>query len=727
MTLEKPKLLPAGYKQGPFRPYASLELSPALLGRCRWTPVDGRYAFLVFAIAVVVRFYKLPHPARVVFDETHLGGFAREYYDGEFFVDVHPPLAKLVFYYIAMALGWDGKDTFAEIGAPFLQNTPYVAMRAFSAACGVGTAVLTYTILRLSACRSAVALFGALLTIFENSFATQSRLIMCDSALIFFTALSVWSFKRFQLQKPFSKAWVQCLMSTGFALGLTVSTKLTGLFTLAWVCVLSVYQIWTYLGDVEVPAKQLVGHVAARAFAFLVVPLTMYCGFFSIHFMLLPRNGTGLGIMSPAFKAELQDSDQIRNTAVDVSYGSRVTLKHHRLDTYLHLHNYTYRSGTGEQQVTMYGFSDDVNNEWELETPGTNVPGKLTTRFRPIKDGDTIKLYHRPTAKYLRANDVRPPNSEHDYLNEVSCHGNITSLEDINYEWKVKIIGKKPHSENDLPLRKLRATETVFQLVHRGTQCVLMGHETKLPDWAFHQNQVLCVNDPTLPNTLWYIESNNHPVIDDDWEKYPRVAHQQLLLFQKMVEYHHLMWRINKGFVKEHEYLSLPAAWPFVIRGINYFRGEGNVYLLGNMGVYYGGVVMVVVYLAKVALHLFQVLNPFVLRPEPMYESSYYMTSFEYVLGWALHYVPYMHMTRQLFVHHYLTSVLFLVLVISVFAEYLMHVRCYLGYSVMAAVLLATLLCFSALFPVIYGTSWTSEACERARWLGSWDFDCSAY
>lgn len=732
------KELPPWYKQGKLRPFFSTKVNPGILAETAFGHVDRLFLFFITGAALLTRFYKLPEPSQVVFDETHFGGFAKEYFEGEFFVDVHPPLVKMIYYCIAMICGWDGDFEFDHIGDVYTEKVPYVAMRSFAAFAGAVSVVATYCILRASACRPQVALFGAVLILLENSLATQSRFIMLDSPLIAFTAVCVLAFKKFQLAEPFSRRWFQYLVATGVALGCAISTKLTGLFTFAWVGIWTLYQIWGYMGDLDVTYKKLLGHLAARAVALVLVPLTIYCGLFSLHFTLLPRNGSGSGAVLPQFKAEFTDSEKLTDSAVDVSYGSTITIKHHRLEQYLHSHNYVYKTGSGEQQVTMYGFQGDLNSEWVIEPRGTNLEGLLDRKFRPVKDGDVVKLYHKATRKYLRANDVRPPNSEHDYSNEVSCNGNRTDTQDINYEWKISIIGKKPHSETELPLRKLRATETVFQLMHKGTRCILMGHNTKLPEWAFHQNQVLCVNDPTLPNTLFYVEYNHHPVLDQDKEVYPRVKLPALLLWGKLLQYHQAMWRLNNGFTDKHEYSSQPLVWPFVVRGINFFStGHGNqmfsdevgshIYLLGNLTVYLGGILVLILFGIRFAFYVLSHMNPFKIVHEPAFVTNHFITTLQFASGWFLNYFPYWQMSRQLFAHHYLVSVFFLVLAMAQFTEYQMRVRPVVGFLLLVLIGGGAVACFLNTMPLIYGSSWTVEQCEKSRWFPTWDFDCMAY
>lgn len=50
------------------------------------------------------------------FDEVHFGGFATKYIRRKYFMDVHPPLAKLLITLSAFVGGFDGQFDFKEIG-----------------------------------------------------------------------------------------------------------------------------------------------------------------------------------------------------------------------------------------------------------------------------------------------------------------------------------------------------------------------------------------------------------------------------------------------------------------------------------------------------------------------------------------------------------------------------------------------------------------------------------
>ncbi|KAL8867687.1 MAG: hypothetical protein Q9174_005500, partial [Haloplaca sp. 1 TL-2023] len=291
---------------------------------------DFQLLGLLTAIAALVRLFRIYQPSSVVFDEVHFGGFASKYIKGRFFMDVHPPLAKLLLTLAGWLAGFDGNFDFKEIGKDYVEpGVPYVAMRLLPALMGVMTIPTIFLTLKATGCRTMTAAMGAGLIIFENGLLTQSRLILLDSPLIIFTAFTALSWTCFTNQheqgpsKAFDASWWFWLVSTGFGLGATVSVKWVGLFTIAWVGSLTVVQLWVLLGDtVTVTPRVLAKHFFARVFCLIIIPLTFYLGLFAIHFICLVNPGEGDGFMSSEFQATL-NSKAMQDVPANVVLGSR--------------------------------------------------------------------------------------------------------------------------------------------------------------------------------------------------------------------------------------------------------------------------------------------------------------------------------------------------------------------------------------------------------------------
>jgi dolichyl-phosphate-mannose-protein mannosyltransferase len=252
-----------------------------------------------------------------------------------------------------------------------------------------------------------------------------------------------------------------------------------------------------------------------------VIPLTFYMGMFAIHFLCLSNPGEGDGFMSSEFQATL-NSKGMQDVPADVAFGSRVSLRHWNTQGgYLHSHAHMYPTGSKQQQITLYPHKDE-NNIFIIENQtlpeildGPKPEGpKAWDTLGPINvmDGDVIKLYHITTDRRLHSHDQRPPVTEADWQNEVTAYGYEGFEGDANDFFRVEII--KSMSDGAESKKRLRTIQTKFRLVHLMTGCVLFSHKVKLPEWGFEQQEVTCAKGGTLPNSIWYIEGNVHPLMD---------------------------------------------------------------------------------------------------------------------------------------------------------------------------------------------------------------------
>lgn len=183
-------------------------------------------------------------------------------------------------------------------------------MRLFPAVLGLALVPLTFLTLVSLRLSLASALLGSLLITFDNALITQSRLILLDSYLVFFTALTIFFWVRFSNLdsegRAFTKSWWRYLTLTGASLGAVVSCKWVGLFTIATVGFGTLRQLWLLLGNLKVTPRMWARHFAARAFCLIVVPVTFYMAMFQIHFWILNQSGEGDGFMSSEFQHTLE-------------------------------------------------------------------------------------------------------------------------------------------------------------------------------------------------------------------------------------------------------------------------------------------------------------------------------------------------------------------------------------------------------------------------------------
>lgn len=732
-------------------------------------PVSDYQVMLgVTILGAIIRLFRIYQPSSVVFDEVQyvafyctppsilfpaneyspsFGGFASKYIKGKFFMDVHPPLAKLLITLFGWLAGFNGDFDFKEIGKDYVEpGVPYVAMRMFPAICGILLVPVVFLTLKAAGCRTFTSAMGAGLIIFENGLLTQARLILLDSPLVLATAFTTMAFLSFTNQhelgptRAFQPSWWFWLAMTGLGLGATISIKWVGLFTIAWVGSLTLVQLWVLLGDTKTVTTRIwLKHFMARFFCLIVIPATFYLSMFAIHFLCLVNPGEGDGFMSSEFQSTL-NSKSMQDVPADVLMGSRVSIRHvNTQGGYLHSHPLMYPTGSKQQQITLYPHKDE-NNVWLLENQtqplningepinGTDAWDKLDPTF--IKNGDVLRLYHINTHRRLHSHDVRPPVTEQDWQNEVSAYGYEGFEGDANDYFRVEIVGKQ--SKGGVAQERLRTIETKFKLVHIMTGCVLFSHKVKLPEWASEQQEVTCAKGGTLPNSLWYVEYNEHPVLGADAEK---VNYQNPGFFGKFWELQQVMWRTNAGLVESHAWDSRPNSWPILKRGINFWgKDHRQIYLIGNPIVWWSSTLAIVAYV------LFKGIA--VLRWQRSYRDYDNVTfkRFDYeigmsVLGWAFHYFPFYLMQRQLFLHHYFPALTFAVIALCQILDFLTARVAALGIrensiinkTTTTSFLVLSAAVFMIYAPLAYGNTWTKSECKRVKLFDSWDFDCNTF
>ncbi|KAF2146387.1 glycosyltransferase family 39 protein [Aplosporella prunicola CBS 121167] len=708
---------------------------------------DWRLLGLLTVVAAVVRLFRIYQPSSVVFDEVHFGGFASKYIKGRFFMDVHPPLAKLLITLAGWLAGFDGNFEFKNIGDDYLEaNVPYVAMRLLPAVLGVLTIPTMFLTLKAYGCKTNIAALGAGLVIFENGLLTQSRLILLDSPLVICTAFTALAWTCFTNQheqgpsKAFTPSWWTWLSLSGLGLGATASVKWVGLFTIAWVGSLTILQLWVLLGDNKnVTPRLWFKHFFARVFCLIVIPITFYMGMFAIHFICLVNPGDGDGFMSAEFQSTLNNKG-MQSVAADVVFGSRVTIRHWNTQGgYLHSHGHMYPTGSNQQQITLYPHKDEnnvflvENSTQPVTAENVTIPGPTAwDGIKPefVYDGSIIRLYHATTDRRIHSHDVRAPITEADWQNEVSAYGYEGFEGDANDLFKVEIVPS--YSDGTQAKSRLRTIESKFKLIHIMTGCTLFSHKVKLPDWGFEQQEVTCARGGTLPNSIWYIEQNDHPQFGAETEK---VNYKNPGFFGKFWELQKIMWKTNAGLTESHAWDSRPPSWPILQRGINFWgKNSRQIYLMGNPVIWWTSTLVILAYVGVKGLA--------VLRWQRGY-SDYSQTTFKRfdyevgmtVLGWAFHYFPFYLMQRQLFLHHYLPALYFAIMalcqsydfVTNRFAALRIRDHPMVGQTGAVFFLGISIFVFTLYAPLAYGNAWTKDQCKAVKVFEKWDWDCNNF
>ncbi|KAG6821448.1 hypothetical protein H0H93_010172 [Arthromyces matolae] len=614
------------------------------------------------ALAFALRFYKINAPDQVVFDEVHFGKFASHYLRREYYFDVHPPFAKMLFALAGWFVGFDGNFQFETIGDSYTTNlVPYVGLRALPAILGSLTIPVVYAIMKESGYSTVIAAFSAAIVLFDNAHVTQARLILLDAALIFFMSLTIYAYIRFRKlrYREFSSDWWTWLITTGVFMACTWGAKVNGILTVFTIGIAVLIDLWDILDVKKNPnIEYFWKHFWARVVGLIIVPFIVYLSFFYIHFAILTRSGPGDTFMSPAFQETLLGNDMLLNSQ-EIRYYDTITMRHKETKAFLHSHTekypLTYDDGRISsqacpgQQVTGYGHND-TNNNWQI-IPTKALPE--TGRGRVVRNNDVVQLLHVNTRTHLLTHDVASPLMPTNQEFTTWAKDDLTRHNDTLFQ----IVFNDGHEG-----QAFRSKSGYFRLVHVPTKVSMWIHGKQLPDWAFNQLEVNGNKNPTERTATWFVdgiisdENGEDPVNRES--KAPKKEPKSMNFFRKFAELQLLMLQHNAGLTASHPYASSPINWPFLLSGISFWTQSDTskqIYLIGNLVGWWTCVVTLSIYVGILGADLLARRRGVDPIPDPARNRLWNNAGFFFVV-WAVHYAPFFLMNRQLFIHHYLPS-----------------------------------------------------------------------
>lgn len=215
----------------------------------------------IFSFAFVTRFFRLNIPSTHIFDEVYHAFTAQEMFKGNpaawewwntppkgfAYEWTHPPLAKE---FMVLAISVFGDNAFA--------------WRFFSAIFGFGVIVLIYLISYKLFKSRILAIFAALAASMDGLLLVMSRIAMNDMYFLFFILLAFLLFLNSR----------KLLMA--FALGLSLSSKWTGLFGIGIIGILFLSQeILMFYKNKKYTIKFFKNILVAPLY-FLIIPLIIY-------------------------------------------------------------------------------------------------------------------------------------------------------------------------------------------------------------------------------------------------------------------------------------------------------------------------------------------------------------------------------------------------------------------------------------------------------------------
>lgn len=267
---------------------------------------------ILVASSLLAHFIFFGYPNSTVFDEVHFGKFISGYFTGQYFFDIHPPLAKLLISGMGKLGGFEPGFSFANIGDKY-QDNAYLWLRFLPTLAGALLPIVLYFLAKQLKFSNLSAFFLGLFAILENSLLVQSRFILLDSLLLLFGFAGLLFYFISQKRSSF-RFLVLSIISLSFAF----SVKWTGATFLAIVVFLEIYK------GIKAPAVEASLHYGvnkiktwlSKLLFFIGIPLAIYFLIFWTHFALLPLSGPGDAFMTPEFQKTLIGNPYASNTDI---------------------------------------------------------------------------------------------------------------------------------------------------------------------------------------------------------------------------------------------------------------------------------------------------------------------------------------------------------------------------------------------------------------------------
>lgn len=271
----------------------------------RWAPSFRPEIWILGTAALATRLWGLGTPNTTVFDEVYFKAFASHYLDHQYYFDIHPPLAKLIF------AGW---AKLMHLSAGTLTSTAATSLRILPALAGAALVIITYGIMRRLGTSRPLATLAASLILLDNALVVESRFILMDTMLLAAAFGAVWAYLGYRREPLRRRGWL-ALVTCASLIGLAISIKWTALASLALIWLTFV---WDHRQFRRWGWPQIV-----QGLLLVAIPVIIYLGTFWLHFQLLTRSGPGDAFMTPKFQASLSGSNYYQ-TGVRPSYWSQL-------------------------------------------------------------------------------------------------------------------------------------------------------------------------------------------------------------------------------------------------------------------------------------------------------------------------------------------------------------------------------------------------------------------
>ena len=177
-------------------------------------------------------------------------------------------------------------------------------------------------------------------------------------------------------------------------------------------------------------------------------------------------------------------------------------------------------------------------------------------------------------------------------------------------------------------------------------------------------------------------------------------GYKKLSFKDKFIELNRAIFDSNKTITAGHPYGSKWYSWPLLERPIWYsVDGQQYIYLLGNPFTWWRASLVSVLLALKLAWQ----------------RRQRNLANVLLLSGFLASWLPFMAITRVMFLYHYFTALIFSILILARLLDELPHKQ-----ALMMTLIVACGLSFAFFAPLSYGLPLSEQQFQQRMWLPSW-------
>ncbi len=197
--------------------------------------------------------------------------------------------------------------------------------------------------------------------------------------------------------------------------------------------------------------------------------------------------------------------------------------------------------------------------------------------------------------------------------------------------------------------------------------------------------------------------------------------------FQDFIHLNVAMMTSNNALVpdpdKQDDLASAPWQWPFLNVGLCMCGWDDSIvkyFLLGNPLVYWGSTASLGVLAIMVVWYLIRWQRGYTELKQSDIDQIHYAGLYP-VLGWFLHYIPFVAMARVTYVHHYYPALYFAILAFGFVVDWMLRNQIkgiqVVAYAILYSVTIGLYILF---IPISWGMTGPNRQYSYLKWFDTW-------